>query len=366
MSLAPRLRTTPRPSRRTAHPLLLALLVPALAGRSPAQDGPPAPAPDDASARVEVRSTDERGFPDIAITFELRRPDGTAILDAQEADFAVAEDGRPVEILDFDAPAKLTIQPKTIVLVLDRSGSMEREGRLEALKEAVRSFLEVMPAGSRVAIVAFSGQVRLLAPFTDDVDLLGESVDSLRAGGETRFLDAVERGLELLEPEPGHRAVLALTDGLDTASRDASLESLVRRARNAGVPVHTLGLGSEEEIATDLLQALAEETRGQWFHAPRPEQLRSIFEELARRLGEGYTLTYRTDRRLPDGTLRPVTVAYRKSGQVGEAAVFIRGMVVPASGWSRLCLGLVGVLAALAWLPGRLARRGAPSGAPAR
>ena len=73
-----------------------------------------------------------------------------------------------------------------------------------------------------------------------------------------------------------------------------------------------------------------------------------------------YRLVYRTDRPLPDGTLRPVSVYYREStAAVGRAEVFIRGMVVPASGWPRLFLGLVAMLVVLALLPGWLRRRSA-------
>ena len=124
---------------------------------------------------------------------------------------------------------------------------------------------------------------------------------------------------------------------------------------------HTLGLGTEDEIASDDLRQLASATRGQYFPARDAEQLRGIYEEIATRLGQMYRLAYRTNRELPDGTLRPVQVIYREATSgVGRAEVFVRGMVVPASGWPRLFLGLVALLVLLAVLPGRLRRRAAP------
>lgn len=346
---------------RPLHIALSGLLIAGLAVETARGQGPDGAG----EARVVVRGTSERAFPDITLDFELRQPDGTAILDARREDFQVTEYDAPVEVRDFHAPASLEVRPTTIVLVLDRSRSMLNEDRLGALKAAVRAFLEVMPAGSRVAVVAFSDDVRVLVPFTDDAGRVRKAVDALRAQGSTRFFDAVDRALDLIGEENGRRAVLALTDGIDNSSDEATPASLVRKARNAGVPVHTLGLGSEDEIAGEILQELAAGTRGEWFHAPSPEQLRSIFEELARGLGESYTLTYRSDRKLPDGTLRPVRIAYRHSRQVGEAAVFIRGMVVPAGGWSGLFLGLIAALAALALGPAIVrARRGRPRTAP--
>jgi len=148
--------------------------------------------------------------------------------------------------------------------------------------------------------------------------------------------------------------VLALTDGEDTFSQGASLDSVIVAARKLGLPVHTLGLGSEDEIESDALRRLAADTRGQYYPARQADQLRSIYEQLAERLRSSYSLAYRTDRRLPDGTLRPVRVYYRASKKAGVASVFIPGMVVPAAGWSPLFLALVALLTTLAILPGRL------------
>ena len=73
--------------------------------------------------------------------------------------------------------------------------------------------------------------------------------------------------------------------------------------------------------------------------------------------GPATACRYLTDRKLPDGTLRPIRVSYRASRHVGEAAVFVRGMVVPAAGWSRLFLALLAGLGLLAILPGQIARK---------
>ena len=97
-----------------------------------------------------------------------------------------------------------------------------------------------------------------------------------------------------------------------------------------------------------------------WPVLPRrnADQLRAIYEQLAERIGSSYMLTYQSDRKLPDGTLRPVRISYRGSQAVGETAVFIPGMVVPAGGWSPLFLGLLFVLGMLFVLPQVLTRRG--------
>lgn len=335
---------------------------PAAPGPGPvAEEAPPEKTSGDPGdeATVVVRQADESKFPTITVDFEVKNPDGTPKLDAREEDFRVREQDEPVEILTFRGPTSTEPRPTTVVLVVDRSQSMEEEDRIGSLKKAVATFLDVMPKGSRVAVVAFGSDVKVLCPFTDDPKRVQAAVEGLTPEGATRYYDAVATALELLSGESGRRAVLALTDGEDTFSQDATLEADVLAARKAGLPIHTLGLGSEDEIEVEALRRLAAGTRGQYFSAANADRLRGIYEELARRLGTSYSLTYRTARKLPDGTLRPIRLSYKASRNVGEAAVFIRGMVVPAADWSRLLLALLGGLALLALLPGRLARKSA-------
>ena len=190
-------------------------------------------------------------------------------------------------------------------------------------------------------MVAFGSEVETDLPVHDRPRA---GPDGRRTGcrrpGRRGIYDAVAEALELLDREPGRRAVLALTDGEDTFSQSATLDSVIAAARRLGLPVHTLGLGTEDEIESGALQRLAASTRGQYYPARRPTSSgRSTSTRRAAR--SSYTLVYQTDRKLPDGTLRPVRVYYRGSRKAGETAVFIPGMVVPAAGWSTLFLFLI-------------------------
>jgi VWFA-related protein len=308
--------------------------------------------------RVIVTGASEQAFPKISVQFEVKRPDGSFLKNAARDDFHVTEEGRDVQVVGFQAPQSTEAIPTTIVLVVDRSLSMEEEDRIGGLKRAVASFLEKLPEGSKVALVAFGSEVDRLCPFTTDRAQVKTAVDSLQPAGATRFYDAVATSLEMLDQESGRRVVLALTDGEDTFSQSANLESVIAAARRLGLPVYTLGLGTEEEIESADLKRLATSTRGQYYPARHADQLRAIYEELAERIGSSYTLVYQSDRKLPDGTLRPVRISYRGSTRsVGETAVFIPGMVVPAGGWSPLFVGLLAALVAAIFMPGLLSRR---------
>ncbi|MGP0068167.1 MAG: VWA domain-containing protein [Isosphaeraceae bacterium] len=308
-------------------------------------------------ARVIVTGASDRAFPKISVQFEVKRPDGNHLRDASRDDFRVTEDGREVEIAEFQAPQTTESIPTTLVLVVDRSLSMEQEDRIVGLKRAVASFLDKLPEGSKVALVSFGSEVDPLAPFTTDRGRIKAAVDGLQPEGSTRFYDAVAESLRLLTTESGRRAVLALTDGEDTSSQSATLDSVIADAQRLGLPVYTLGLGSEDEIESADLRRLAVSTRGQYYSAHNADQLRAIYEQIAERIGSTYMLAYQTDRKLPDGTLRPIRISYRRSQAAGETAIFIPGMVVPAGGWSPLFLGLLVLLVMLIGLPGALTRR---------
>ncbi len=314
------------------------------------------PGLDAAESTVEVTGASQQDFPRIAVQFEVRQHDGSFLLDARREDFRVTEDGKDVNVLEFQAPRTTLVIPTTIVLVVDHSGSMEEENRIRSLKQAVASFLKKVPEGSRVAVVGFSSEVERLCPFTTDRERVLSAVNRLRPGGATRFYDAVAEALALLDEETGRRAVLALTDGEDTASESANLDTAIADALRLGLPVYTLGLGTEEEIASNDLRRLATSTRAQYYAARNADQLKAIYESIATRIGAGYTLVYESDRRLPDGTLRPVRIFHRGSRAAGETALFIPGMVVPAGGWSPLFIALLTVLAALALVPSWLSR----------
>ena len=102
-----------------------------------------------------------------------------------------------------------------------------------------------------------------------------QAVDALKPEGATRFYDAVAEGLALLDRETGRRVVLAMTDGEDTFSQSATLESVIVTGQRLGLPVYTLGLGSEEEIESGDLAGWRLQRAGQYYPARNAADLRA-------------------------------------------------------------------------------------------
>lgn len=137
-----------------------------------------------------------------------------------------------------------------LVVCVDTSRSMLardlKPNRLERAKRELRSLLEQLRS-DRLALVAFSGDARDIAPLTSDRNSLGELLERLdpadnRRGG-TDLGAALERALELLDGRTGaSEAIVVLTDGEDLSGRGAEVAA---RARSQGIRVFVVGIGSE-------------------------------------------------------------------------------------------------------------------------
>jgi len=138
-----------------------------------------------------------------------------------------------------------------IVVCLDTSRSMLardlRPDRLGRARREIEGLLEVLRE-DRVALLAFSGDARQVAPLTRDRQALRgllASVDPLdnRVGG-TNLGGAIESALQLFDGRSGaHEAIVLLTDGEDLEGRGAAA---AEEARARGIRIYVVGLGSAE------------------------------------------------------------------------------------------------------------------------
>jgi Ca-activated chloride channel family protein len=153
-----------------------------------------------------------------------------------------------------------TAMGRDLIIVLDVSKSMlaEQPSRLERARRASLDLTRSLKqrGGHRVALVAFAAHAVLVCPLTHDYDHFAEAVastcarpDELGVGpgpgdvSGTRFGAGIDAALEARDARfPGYGDVLFLSDG-DDPVRDRSWHAAAVRARTAGVPIHTIGIG---------------------------------------------------------------------------------------------------------------------------
>jgi len=297
---------------------------------------------------------------------------GQAVRGLKASNFVVYEDGKPQEIADFST----TTEPFEVALVLDTSGSTRSD--LQLIQRAAQYFVDSLRPGDRVAVVAFKTErtqtqayavSEVLSYLTDDRKQLRAAIDNTQMSNGTPYYDSLLQVAEKVfrdkpkEEFRGRRALVALTDGVDSSSvgdfvaakaeleqqgvisffvrvdtRDYFEQDLLGDCQSA---IHFSGaqirryyrsmkskaglekavnfcqLGDFErlaiskklyEIADTEMNDLAKTSGGKVFPLDDLADARTAFKSVAEELGTKYTLGYYPTNDKKDGTYRKIKV----------------------------------------------------------
>ena len=231
----------------------------------------------------------------------------------QQVPMSVAAGNGPVRanqltLLDNGTPRKIealvpaTDQPLTVILLIDYSESMLDE--LPVVKEAARQFGKtLLRPQDRIAVVGFNQRAFWLTPFTNNFDAAAASVDRVKPIGETHLYDTVIEMLYELQKQPGRRALVVLTDGVDQGSK-FTLDNVVHYARYAGVPIYPIiknrrlttlmrfGVGRLESRRLD---QIARDTGASYFIIQKERELPAVYARIAAELRQQYQIAFYSD-----------------------------------------------------------------------
>jgi VWFA-related protein len=183
--------------------------------------------------------------------------------------FTVLEDGKPQALTNF-ATAQT---PFEIALLLDTSGSTREE--LGLIRDAANVFINALRPGDRVAIVAFNNvfknggpmaTVDVLSQLTDDRNGLRAAIGNLGTSNGTPFYDGLGKVSDQVFRNPatdelrGRRAVVALTDGVDSSS-DSGYEEARAKLLGAGVASYFIQISTEDYVEDRLLKDCQDDGR---------------------------------------------------------------------------------------------------------
>jgi Ca-activated chloride channel family protein len=156
---------------------------------------------------------------------------------------------------------------KDIVFVLDTSGSMAAEGKMEKARSALLYGIRILRPEDRFNVISFAGEEHLmetgLLPANDRGRKRGEEfVQALRPVGGTNINQALLTAFKQFEASNRPKLIVFLTDGLPTVG-ETKVQRIVEnagQARRAGVRLFTFGVGYD--VNTALLDKLAAENGG--------------------------------------------------------------------------------------------------------
>jgi Mg-chelatase subunit ChlD len=151
------------------------------------------------------------------------------------------------------AAPKVKPQPNGLVLLIDRSGSMQGP-KLDAAKAAVLAAFDAVGAADRVAVITFDSEAKLHVPLTSDRKSFKAAVDKIDAGGGTNIYPALKLAFDTLKPQKlAHRHVILFTDG--EAPTDG-IPELVSDMRASGITLSAVGVqGADRNLLVMIADA---------------------------------------------------------------------------------------------------------------
>jgi Ca-activated chloride channel homolog len=150
-------------------------------------------------------------------------------------EFTVREEGSQQKIEDFSS----TESPFSVALLIDTSRSTQN--KLGKIRKAAETFIKQLLPNDRIMVVSFDEKVRFICDFTSDHAELERAVKSLKSSYLTSLYDAIQLTInEKMNKVQGRKAIVVLTDGVDTASKQATYESAIEMAASAGIITYTV------------------------------------------------------------------------------------------------------------------------------
>jgi VWFA-related protein len=275
----------------------------------------------------------------VAVYATVTDAQGRLVTDLTRDDFAVEDNGSRQTLTVFSND----IQPITVIMLLDRSGSMKQSFPLEV--RGAETFVHGMLPFDKARIGTFGKDIRIEPDdFTSDRDALFKILHGdLQKEGPTPLWNAVDRAIDKLLLERGRRVVLPFSDGvdepLDFSGHAKSLKDEMKRAEDNDIMVYAVGMEGEAPVQQrngtagfggrgfamgrrndpPLMQKpdegmakIAAATGGGYFELTSPGDLTGAFDRVADELHHQYALGF-VPQKL-DGKLHDLTVKVGKPG----------------------------------------------------
>lgn len=260
-----------------------------------------------------------------------------------QRDFQVGENGEPQEIASFSS----TREPFNVALLIDTSRSTRN--KLGAIRKAALQFIKQLQPNDRVLIVSFDERINFLSELSGDRRELERTIRKIKSSYLTSLYDAIYLTItEKLNGINGRKALVLLTDGVDTYSRKATFESAVEIVTNMGVICYAVQYDTRNDggsplmpdfprsyftasfinssqdraardkerylIAHDFLSTVTTRSGALLFKAESIENTAYAFGRIANELRNQYTISYYPTNEKRDGTYRSILVSANGAG----------------------------------------------------
>ena len=190
-------------------------------------------------AAEKQQATFRSGVDLVTVSATVRDSKGRLVKDLTQKDFEVIDRGERRAISEFRSERA----PLSLAILFDVSGSMDTADRSTAAKFAAHHLINQLESGrDEAALFAFDSRLREVAPFSVDTRALKGALGEVDPFGATSLHDAISAAAERVATRPmARRAVVVLTDGIDTASRMTPAQ-VSAKAAAIDVPVYIIAV----------------------------------------------------------------------------------------------------------------------------
>jgi VWFA-related protein len=235
----------------------------------------------------------------VSVAVVVRDGGGRLVTGLRAQDFEVLDGGVVRPVTNFEAGRDADAR---LALLVDSSGSMVVGAKPERTRLAADLLIARMGVSDAATVFSFDSGIRRLTPYTGNPDTLRAAVSSVVPYGTTCLFDAiVGTARTVQEDAPRARAVVLLTDGVDTASLHSADDAATAAAR-LDLPIYVVGVGklagqsasptSDDGPAPFSVADLARRTGGLSVEASSPAQLSVVAQTILDELHHQYVMAF--------------------------------------------------------------------------
>lgn len=321
-------RKTLNPSKRAASFALLASLLLLAALGAHAQTGAT-----DQGSKAQTGGAQSGTDPRVSILFTALGKDKKFVTTLKAEDIRVTADGSPRQVIELK---RQTDTPLFLAVAIDTSASQEHI--LPSTKAVADLFVKgmILPGTDKAAVVTFTGKTIVEQEMTADVEKVREAIARVKslvppgyrggvivAGAPPRGLPSNATSTALwdtvrhvadevmsLSPGVGRRAMLLITDGVDTSSR-VKPDKAIAAALQSEVVVYAIGIGDDQSfdgVDEEPLRKIGERTGGRAFFPKTVGELNDVFKQIQEELSSQYVVTFALAGGAGDGSFHKIKI----------------------------------------------------------
>jgi VWFA-related protein len=288
----------------------------------------PVPAQDEVSIRVDVDL--------VSVLCTVRDSHGGLVSHLRQDDFVVVEEGKPQIIRHFEQETGL---PLTVGLLVDTSNSQIRLIDDEN-RAAAQFFDQVIRPKDAAFLMSFDAATKVVMEHANTRESIKEGLERLRQDSPhwqphhgtgrprgTLLYDAVyQAAQDKLRKEPGRKAIVVITDGMDVGSR-LKIDDAIDAAQKADVMIYSIyyvdsklhgGSDWDNRQGRSILREMSEQTGGRFFRVDHEHPLKKVFDQIQQEMRSQYSFSFSSDDK-KDGKYHRLEVFLRQPGLTAQA-----------------------------------------------